>query len=227
MTFMDLTSELLLKFPATQISTVKNFKKSRITIHPHAYGFNLCYLNMWKNLAVDLDISNRIKELHVWKTPEFDSYTVFNNIHLYLSYLKNDIKEVTLIIHHQQSFSEDELAFLMELCSREFIQFIKSTKFDIRSLDPRKTLHLINTHLSRQTLLTLNKESSLKPHYQMSLELLAQLLSCSRNQLNRRIKNIEQQRTHIFNKLSLNSSCVKELIGHSDSCLSTEKIWRS
>lgn len=149
MAFMDLTSELLLKFPATQISTVKNFKKSRITIHPHAYGFNLCYLNMWKNLAVDLDISNRIKELHVWKTPEFDSYTVFNNIHLYLSYLKNDIKEVTLIIHHQQSFSEDELAFLMELCSREFIQFIKSTKFDIRSLNPRKTLHLINTHLSR------------------------------------------------------------------------------
>ncbi len=43
-TFMDLTSELLLKFPATQISTVKNFKKSRITIHPQAYGFNLMLL---------------------------------------------------------------------------------------------------------------------------------------------------------------------------------------
>ena len=75
MAFMNLTSELLLKFPTTQTSTVK-ISKSRITIHPHAYGFNLCYLNMWKNLAVDLDISNRIKELHVWKTPEFDSYTV-------------------------------------------------------------------------------------------------------------------------------------------------------
>ena len=224
---MDLTSELILKFPEKQTKIVKNFKKSRIIIHPHAYGFNLCYLNMFKNLVTDLDISNRIKELHVWKTSEFDGYTILNNIHLYISYLKQDIKEITLIIHHQQSFSDDELAFLMELCSREFIQFIKATKFDIRSLNPRKTLHLINTHLSRQTLLTLNKKSSLKPHHQMSLELLAQLLSCSRNQLNQRIKNTNQQRTHIFNELSLHSRCVKELVDHSDSCLSTEKIWRS
>lgn len=224
---MDLTSELLLKFPETQISTVKNFKKSRIIIHPCAYGFNLCYLNMFKNLAADLDISSRIKELHVWKTSEFDGYTIFNNIHLYISYLKQDVKEVTLIIHHQLSFSDDELAFLMELCSREFIQFIKAAKFDIKSLNPEKTLHLINTHLSRQTLLTLNKESSLKPHHRMSLELLAQLLSCSRNQLNQRIKNTNQQRTNTFNELSLHSRCVKELLDHSNSSLSAEKIWKS
>ena len=90
---------------------------------------------MFKNLTADLDISNRIK---VWKTSEFDGYSIFNNIHLYLSYLKQDINEVTLIIHNQQSFSDDELAFLMELCSREFIHFIKTSKFDIRSLNPRK-----------------------------------------------------------------------------------------
>ena len=84
-------------------------------------------------------------------------------------------------------------------------------------------MHLINTHLSRQTLLTLNKESSLKPHHQMSLELLAQLLACSRNQLNQRIKNINQQRTHIL--MNYHSTAdVKELIDHSDSCLSTEKF---
>ena len=94
---MDLTSELLLKFPVTQIITLKNFKKSRITIHPQAYGFNLCYLNMFKNLTADLDISNRIKELHVWKTSEFDDYSIFNNINLYLSYLKQDINEVTSV----------------------------------------------------------------------------------------------------------------------------------
>src|SRR5690606_1721970 len=224
---MDLTSELILKFPEKQTKIVKNFKKSRIIIHPHAYGFNLCYLNMFKNLVTDLDISNRIKELHVWKTSEFDSYTIFNNIHLYLSHLKQDVKEVSLIIHQQPSFSDDELAFLKELCSREFIQFIKSAKFDIKSLNPRKTLHLINTHLSRQTLLTLNKESSLKPHHQMSLELLAHLLSCSRNQLNQRMEKIKQERTQIFNELSLHSRCVKDLLDHSNSDLSAEKIRRS
>ena len=224
---MDLTSELLLKFPATQISTLKNFKKSRIIIHPYAFGLNLCYLHMFKNLAADLDISNRLKELHVWKTANFDGYTIFNNIHLYLSYVKQDAKEVSLIIHQKPTFSDEELVFLMELCSREFIQFIKNSKFDIKSLDPKKTLHLINMHLSRQTLLTLNKKSSLKPHHQMSLELLAHLLSCSRNQLNQRMKNIKQERTQIFNELSLHSSCVKELIDRPDSCLSTEKIWRS
>ncbi len=73
----------------------------------------------------------------------------------------------------------------------------------------------------------LNKESSLKPHHQMSLELLAHLLSCSRNQLNQRMKNIKQERTQIFNELSLHNSCVKELIDRTDSCITTEKIWRS
>ncbi|QGM26560.1 hypothetical protein [Acinetobacter towneri] len=224
---MDLTSELLLKFPTTQIKAVKNFQKIKIMIDPNAYGLHLCYLNIFQKLAADLDISNRIKELHVWKSEKIDGYTIFNNIHLYLSYVKQDVKEITLIIHQQPTFSDDELVFLKELCSREFIQFIKTVKLDIKSLNPRKTLHLINTHLSRQTLLTLNKKTSFKPHHQMSLELLAQLLSCSRNQLNQRIKNIKQQRTQIINELSLHSSCVKELIDRPDSCITTEKIWRS
>lgn len=227
MPFMDLTSELLLKFPKTQIKAVKNFQKIKIMIDPNAYGLHLCYLNIFQKLAVDLDISNRIKELHVWKSEKIDGYTIFNNIHLYLSYVKQDVKEITLIIHQQPTFSDDELVFLKELCSREFIQFIKTVKLDIKSLNPRKTLHLINTHLSRQPLLNLNKQSSFKPHHQMSLELLAQLLSCSRNQLNQRMKNIKQERTQIFNELSLNSKCVKELIDHSNSSISTEKIWRS
>ncbi|RKG52161.1 hypothetical protein D7V64_10775 [Acinetobacter cumulans] len=224
---MDLTSELLLKFPKTQIKAVKNFQKIKIMIDPNAYGLHLCYLNIFQKLAVDLDISNRIKELHVWKSEKIDGYTIFNNIHLYLSYVKQDVKEITLIIHQQPTFSDDELVFLKELCSREFIQFIKTVKLDIKSLNPRKTLHLINTHLSRQTLLKLNKETSFKHHHQMSLELLAQLLSCSRNQLNQRIKNINQQRTQIFNELSQHSRCTKELIDHPNSCITTEKIWRS
>lgn len=224
---MDLTSELLAKFPSIQIRTIQNFKKNKITIHPEVFGLNLCYLNMFKNLTDELDISNRIKELHVWKTASSDGYTIFNNIHLYQSYVEQDVKEVTLIIHQQPTFSNDEVAFIMELCSREFIHFIKTEKFDIKSLNPRKILHLINTHLSRETLLALNKKSSLKAHHQMSLELLAQLLSCSRNQLNQCIKNITQQRTQIFNELSLNSKYVKELVDHSNSSISTEKIWRS
>lgn len=61
----------------------------------------------------------------------------------------------------------------------------------------------------------------------MSLELLAQLLSCSRNQLNQRMKKIKQERTQIFNELSLHSRCVKDLLDHSNSDLSAEKIWRS
>lgn len=224
---MDLTSELNAKFPSIQIRTVQNFKKTKIIIHSNAFGLNLCYLNLFKNLTADLDISNHIKELHVWKTASSDGYSIFNNIHLYQSYLKQDVKEVTLIIHQQPTFSDGELEFLIELCSREFIQFIKANRFNIKSLNPKKILHLINTHLSRETLLALNKKSSLKPHHQMSLELLAQLLSCSRNQLNQRIKNINQKRTQVFNELSLHSKCVKELVDHSHSNISTEKIWRS
>lgn len=224
---MDLSSELLLKFPKTQIKTVNNFQKIKIMIDPKAYGFYLCYLNMFKNLAAEFGISSHIKELHVWKTTSSDGYTIFNNIHLYQSYVEQDVNQVTLIIHQQPTFSDEELAFLIELCSREFIQFIKANRFNIKSLNPKKILHLINTHLSRETLLALNKKSSLKPHHQMSLELLAQLLSCSRNQLNQRIKNINQQRTQIINELSLHSRCVQELVDHSNSSISTEKIWRS
>lgn len=207
----------------------KNLKKIQISVHPEFMGFHLCYLNIFHSLSTDLDIFNRPRELHVWKFPHLEGYVLINNIHWYMHYISQNIKSVNLIVHNhpQPDLSKDNFHLLHQDVSHEFIQFLQSTKYDIQKVNPTKLQHLINKHLSTQILLDLNKKSSNKPHHQMSLELLAQLLSCSRNQLNQRIKNINQQSTQVFNELSQHSRSVKELIDHPDSFVTTEKIWRS
>jgi hypothetical protein len=45
----------------------------------------------------------------------------------------------------------------------------------------QKMQSLINAHISSEVILALNKENSFKPHRTMSLDLLAELLSCTKS----------------------------------------------
>lgn len=204
----------------------KNFNKVQLSIHPKFAGIFYCFIEIYKGLQTNISQVIPDQKLIVWKDIENAGYTIANAIHWYLCFSKSPPADATLIVY---PFPQDQnkIEQLKQTSSDEFINFISSFKFNINQINPMKLQRLINAHISFQTILKLNKEKSQKPHSQMSLELLAQLLQCSRNQLNQRIKKINQQRTHVLNELSLNSSCVKELIDHPNTSLNTEKIWRS
>ncbi|ESK38715.1 hypothetical protein P256_01534 [Acinetobacter nectaris CIP 110549] len=207
-------------------SDCKNFDKINLSIHPTFNGIFYCFLELYKGLQANISQVIQNQKLIVWKDKDTTGYLIANSMHWYLCFSKNPPADVTLLVYPYPK-SHNKIEQLKQISSDEFIHFISSFRFDINQINPIKLQRLINAHISFQTILKLNKEKSQKPHSQMSLELLAQLLQCSRNQLNQRIKKINQQRTHVLNELSLNSSCVKELIDHPNTSLNTEKIWRS
>lgn len=214
------------KFGTPKKLLCKNFNKIQISIHPDFSGIYLCYQEAFKSLKADLSIFTSYPEIHVWKDPNISGYTIANACQWHLYWSQNIPKNIELLIH---SFPQDweKIELLKKETSLEFMKFLSSYHHDLDRMNPAKMQSLINAHISSEAILALNKENSFKPHRTMSLDLLAQLLSCSRNQLNQRIKNIKQQRTQIFNELSLHSRSVKDLLDHSNSDLSAEKIWRS
>lgn len=203
----------------------KNFNKVQLSIHPKFAGIFYCFIEIYKGLQTNISQVIPDQKLIVWKDIENAGYTIANAIHWYLCFSKSPPADITLIVYPSPQ-DHKKIERLKQISSDEFIHFISSFRFDINQINPTKLQRLINTYLSFETILKLNKESSQKPHSQMSLELLAQLLQCSRNQLNQRIKKINQQRTHVLNELSLNSRCVKELMNHPNISLNTEKIWK-
>lgn len=203
----------------------KNINLIKISIHPNFFGIYLCYLNLLNSLSTDLEIFNRPREVHVWKMPQTDGYVLMNNINWYMYYTMQNIQDVTLLVYNSPDLSKAELQLLHQDASIELIQFLKSTKHDIQKVNPTKLQHLINKHLSPQIILDLNKNLSSKPHRQMSFDLLAQLLSSNRNQLNHRVRVLNQERKTVLDQLSQESSCVRELLNIPNTYISPEKIW--
>jgi uncharacterized protein YcbK (DUF882 family) len=94
-------------------------------------------------------------------------------------------------------------------------------------MNPAKMQSLINAHISYEVILALNKENSFKPHRTMSLDLLAKLLSFTRNQLNYRNKVINRKRQKIFDQLQQTSGIVQQLLNNVDFVLTPDQLWKA
>ena len=93
-------------------------------------------------------------------------------------------------------------------------------------MNPIKLQTLINRHISPKAILALNKKYSNKPHSEISLEQLATLLSCSRNQLNYRNKNIYRERQNVLDQLEKSEAIVYQLLNNTDFTLTLDQFWK-
>ncbi|MHA3056597.1 hypothetical protein ACX1NT_01545 [Acinetobacter sp. ANC 5584] len=213
------------KFGIPKELCCKKFNKIQISIHPDFSGIYICYREAFKSLKADLSIFTSSPKLHLWKDPNISGYTVANSFQWYLYFSKNMPKNIKLFI---QPFppEKEKIELLKKAESSEFIQFISSFAHDVNRLNPQKLLRLINTHISSEVILTLNKENSYKPHATMSLELLAKLLSQTRNQLNYRNKAIAKERQYVLDELEKNSEIVQQLLNNPNFILSPDQLWK-
>lgn len=214
------------EFGTPKILTGKDFNKINITVHPIFAGIYLCFEELFKSLKTDFSVFSARPELHVWKDSNFTSYTVANNFQWYLYWSKTMPKNIKLLVHPFPQHVE-KVELLKKEASTEFLGFLSSFHYQLNRLNPEKLLILINTYISTETLLNLNKENSYKPHRKMSLELLAKLLSYTRNQLNHRNKNINAQRADILDQLAQTSEIAQQLLNNSEFTLSPDRLWRS
>lgn len=201
-----------------------NFNKVQISVHPDFSGIYQCYQEAFKSLKTDLSLSPFYPEILVWKDPNIPGYTIANACQWYLYWLKNPPKSITLLVH---SFPEDQkkIKLLKKVASSEFIKFLSSYHHDLNRLNPEKLQKLINTHISSEIILALNKENSFKPRCDMSVDLLSKLLSFTRNQLNYRQKNIKKARQNILNELEQTSKTVQQLLNNPEFILSPDQLW--
>ncbi|SSV33604.1 hypothetical protein [Acinetobacter nosocomialis] len=204
----------------------KNFNKIQISIHPDFSGIYLCYQEAFKSLKADLSILTPYPELRVWKDPSIVGYTIVNACQWHLYASQNMPKNIKLLIH---SFPQDEekVKLLKKVASSEFIKFLYSYHHDLNRINPEKLKTLINNHIYSEVILALNKESSFKPHCTMSLDLLAKLLSYTRNQLNYRNKVINLKRQNVLDQLQQTSEIVQQLLNNVDFVLTPDQLWKA
>ena len=204
----------------------KNFNKIQISVHPDFAGIYLCYQEAFKSLKADLSILASYPEIRVWKDPHISGYTIANMCQSHLYWSQNVPKNINLLIH---SFPQDQekVELLKKVASSEFIKFLCSYHHDLNRMNPEKFQTLINTHISSEVILTLNKENSFKPHCTMSLDLLAKLLSYTRNQMNYRNKTINRKRQNVLDQLQQTSAIVQQLLNNSDFVLSPDQLWKA
>ena len=216
------------KFGAPKNLLCKNFNKIQISIHPDFFGIYLCYQEALKSLKVDLSILTVTSHtyIRVWKDPNRSGYTIANSCQWYLYWSKNTPKNINLLVH---SFPQDEdkIELLKKEASLEFMKFLSAYHHNLDRMNPAKMQSLINAHISPEVILTLNKENSFKPHRTMSLDLLAKLLSFTRNQLNYRNKVINRKRQKTFDQLQQTSEVVQQLLNNVDFVLTPDQLWKA
>ena len=76
--------------------------------------------------------------------------------------------------------------------TREFLSMLMHSKIDMDQIFPDRLLILFNQYLSKPFIYDLNCHLYDKPHAAMSMELLAKILGCTRNQLNYRQSQIDK-----------------------------------
>ncbi|GAA5012372.1 hypothetical protein GCM10023206_21150 [Acinetobacter puyangensis] len=212
-------------FGAAKEISCKNFHKVQTTMHPDFYGLYLCYQEIFKSLKTDLSILNQ-NRIHVWKDPNISKYLIVNNIQWYSYWSKIMPKNIKLLVNN---FPQDieKIELLNKIVSSEFIAFLSSTHHDLNKMNPERLQMLINKYISPEVLLNLNKTYFDKAHAKISLDLLAKLLSFTRNKLNYRNKIILEQRKSVFDELEQSCDIVKNLLNRSDFTLSPDQVWRS
>ena len=214
------------KFGAPKKLLCKNFNKIQISIHPDFSGIYLCYQEAFKSLKADLSILTPYPKIRVWKDPNRSGYTIANACQWHLYWSKNTPKNINLLIHFFPQ-DDEKIELLKKEASLEFMRFLASYHHDLDRMNPAKMQSLINAHISYEVILALNKENSFKPHRTMSLDLLAKLLSFTRNQLNYRNKVINRKRQKIFDQLQQTSGIVQQLLNNVDFVLTPDQLWKA
>ncbi|MFK8934597.1 hypothetical protein ACJBLB_09515 [Acinetobacter junii] len=214
------------KFGTPKKLLCKNFNKIQISIHPDFSGIYLCYQEAFKSLKADLSILTSYPDIRVWKDPNRSGYTIANACLWHLYWSQNTPKNINLLIH---SFPQDKdkIELLKKDASLEFIKFLSSYHHDLDRMNPEKIQSLINTYISSEVILALNKKNSFKPHCTMSLDLLAELLSCTRNQLNYRNKITNRKRQNVLDQLQQTSGIVQQLLNNVDFVLTPDQLWKA
>lgn len=130
-------------FGTLKTNLVKNIIESDISIHPDFLGIYKCYEEIFHCLETDLTLFKSEKTFDLWSTSDSANYYLVYGFHFYFNYLI-DAKKNWKIHVRALPKDTDGLNALKQLSSREFIELIRSFRFDIHRMNPTALHKLIN-----------------------------------------------------------------------------------
>lgn len=122
------------------------------------------------------------------------------------------------IFSQSEKLSVEALHFQI---THAFINMLIQSKIAIQHISPNRLLFLFNQHLSKSFIYDRNCHLYDKPHTSISMQLLGELLGCTRNQLNYRQSQIDQ--AFKFKWSALQAKC--EALKHDH--LESSMFWRA
>jgi len=122
------------------------------------------------------------------------------------------------ILRHAEKLEWEDIHFQL---TQQFVTMLVQSKINIDQIFPNRLLWLFNHHLSKTFIYDLNCRLYNKPHAAMSMELLAKILGCTRNQLNYRQSQIDKTFNARF--LALQAKC--EALNHIQ--IEPSMFWRA
>ncbi|OIU84034.1 hypothetical protein [Acinetobacter sp. AR2-3] len=194
------------------------FDSHQVTLTPYPPLSKIynCYAQILKAAKLPSIYQPDIKLLYPSKISENEFFVLDNFLLLYTS------KTQSLSINARYIVQTDiDLPLLKYQLSTRLFKLIMELKITINLIQPNSLLHALNTSLSKKAIYDLNALYHDKPRCELSLDLLAKIIGCSRNQLLHQQKKIHSSYTEKIQQLT--EKC--EALKHSEP--SPNLFWRA
>ena len=189
---------------ASKHSNQKKYAKAKfdshqvtLTPYPPLSKIYNCYAQILKAAKLPSIYQPDIKLLYSTTISENEFLVLDNFLLLYTS------KTQSLSINARYIVQTDiDLPLLKYQLSTRLFKLITELKIKINLIQPNSLLSALNTSLSKQAIYDLNALHHEKPRCELSLDLLAKLIDCSRNQLLYQQKQIHSSYTDKIQQLT-------------------------
>ena len=171
----------------TQLASKRPFHTKEVMIRPHPPLFKIyqCYAQILNASQLPTHFQHDLNLVSTTKLTQAELFATDNFLLVYMAQQQNIRVKAHPILE-----ADIDLVQVQYQLSTSLFKLMTELKINPQVLNPDRLLQNLNQSLSKQAIYDVNQKLYDKPRCSLSLDLLAKLIDCSRNQLLYRQKQI-------------------------------------
>ena len=171
----------------SQLASKRPFHTKEVMIRPHPPLFKIyqCYAQILNASQLPTHFHHEISLLSATAPAQAELFATDNFLLVYMAQQQNIRIKTRSIVE-----ADIDLVQVQYQLSTSLFKLMTELKINPQVLNPDRLLQNLNQSLSKQAIYDVNQKLYDKPRCSLSLDLLAKLIDCSRNQLLYRQKQI-------------------------------------
>ena len=171
----------------TQLASKRPFHTKEVMIRPHPPLFKIyqCYAQILNASQLPTHFQHDLNLVSTTKLTQAELFATDNFLLVYMAQQQNIRVKAHPILE-----ADIDLVQVQYQLSTSLFKLMTELKINPQVLNPDRLLQNLNQALSKQAIYDVNQKLYDKPRCSLSLDLLAKLIDCSRNQLLYRKKQI-------------------------------------